>query len=132
MVDILKIVAVAIVTVFAHMLVKQIKPEIAIIIALVGSIIIISMTVDSLKSVINSFYSIFKSTGVNTALLTPLIKIIAIGYVAEFGANICVDAGVSSVADKILFSAKVIILMLALPIITQVVDMVVALLWINT
>ena len=126
--ELLKIVAIALITVFAHMLVKQVKPEIAVIIALVGSIIIISLTVNSLKSVISSFYSIFKTTGVDAALLTPLFKIIAIGYIAEFGANICVDAGASSVADKILFSAKIIILMLSLPIITQVIDMVVALL----
>ena len=126
--ELLKIVAIALITVFAHMLVKQVKPEIAVIIALVGSIIIISMTVNSLKSVITSFYDIFKTTGVDAALLTPLFKIIAIGYIAEFGANICVDAGASSVADKILFSAKIIILMLALPIITKVIDMVVALL----
>ena len=128
MLDILKIVAVALVTVFAHMLVKQVKPEIAMIIALVGSVLIISMTVNSLHSVIKSFYSIFKTTGVDAALLTPLLKIIAIGYVAEFGANICVDAGVSSVGDKILFAGKIIILMLSLPIITEVIDMVVALL----
>lgn len=128
MVDLLKIVAIALVTAFAHMLVKQAKPEIAVIIALVGSIIIILMTVDSLKSVISSFYGIFKTTGVDADLLTPLFKIIAIGYVAEFGANVCVDAGASSIADKILFAAKVIILMLSLPIITKVIDMVVALL----
>ena len=129
MVDLIKIVAIALVTALAHMVVKQAKPEIAVIIALVGSIIIISMTVNSLKSVISSFYGIFKTTGVDAALLTPLFKIIAIGYVAEFGANVCVDAGASSIADKILFAAKVIILMLALPIITKVIDMVVALLW---
>ncbi len=126
--ELLKIVAIALITVFAHMLTKQVKPEIAVIIALVGSIIIITMTVNSLKSVITSFYSIFKTTGVDAELLTPLFKIIAIGYIAEFGANICVDAGASSVADKVLFSAKIIILMLSLPIITQVIDMVVALL----
>ena len=129
MTDLLKIVAVALVTVFAHMIVKQTKPEIAIFITLVGSILIISMTVNSLKSVITSFFSIFKTTGVDTALLTPLFKIIAIGYIAEFGANICLDSGASSVADKILFSAKIIILMLSLPIITSVVEMVVGLLW---
>lgn len=128
MTDLLKIVAVALVTVFAHMIVKQTKPEIAIFITLVGSILIISMTVNSLKSVITSFFSIFKTTGVDTALLTPLFKIIAIGYIAEFGANICLDSGASSVADKILFSAKIIILMLSLPIITSVVEMVVGLL----
>lgn len=129
MTSILKIVAVALVTVFANLLIKQTKPEIAIIISIVGSILIISMTVSSLKSVITSFYGIFVKTGVNANLLTPLLKIVAIGYVAEFGANICLDAGASSVADKILFSAKLIILIMAIPIITELIDMVVALIW---
>ena len=128
MIILLKIVAIALVTVFAHILIKQVKPEIAIIISIVGSILIISMTVNSLSSVINSFYKIFTQTGVDTTLLSPLFKIIAIGYIGEFGANLCVDAGANSVADKILFSAKVIILVLALPIITTVIDLVVALL----
>jgi len=131
MITLLKIVAIALVTVFAHILIKQVKPEIAIIISIVGSILIISMTVNSLSSVINSFYKIFTQTGVDTTLLSPLFKIIAIGYIGEFGANLCVDAGANSVADKILFSAKVIILVLALPIITTVIDLVVALLWTN-
>ena len=128
MIDLLKIVAVALVSAFAYIIVKQTKPEMAIFITLVGSILIITMTVNSLKSVVSSFWGIFKSTGVDTVLLTALFKIIAIGYIAEFGANLCVDAGASSIADKILFSAKIIILMLALPIITKVVDLVIGLL----
>ena len=129
--ELLKILAVALVTVFANMLIKQTKPEIAILISIVGSIVIIIMAVDSLNSVISSFYSIFRTTGVESTLLTPLIKIIAIGYIAEFGANVCADAGASSVADKILFAAKLIILVISLPIITTVIDMVVILLWLN-
>ncbi len=129
MVDLLKILAVALVTVFAHMLIKQTKPEIAIIISIVGSVIILIMAVNILNSVITSFYKIFQTTGVETALLTPILKIIAIGYLAEFGAGICSDAGANSVADKILFSAKIIILVISMPIITTVIDMVVSLLW---
>ena len=129
MTELIKIVAVALVTVFAHMLIRQTKPEIAMIISLVGSILIIIMVVDALSSITASFFEIFKTTGVDSSLITPLLKIIAIGYIAEFGANICVDAGAGSVADKILFSAKLIILIVALPIITTVIDMVVALLW---
>ena len=128
MTELIKIIAIGLVTVFAHMLIKQTKPEIALLISIVGGIVIIMMAVNSLNSVITSFYAIFKSTGVNTSLLTPLIKIIAIGYIAEFGANICSDAGANSVADKILFSAKLIILAISMPIITTVVDLVVALL----
>lgn len=128
MVELLKILAVAIVTVFAHMLVKQTKPEIAMIISIAGSVLIIVMAVDALNSVISSFYQIFETTGVDTTLLTPLFKIIAIGYITEFGANICLDAGASSVADKVLFAGKLIILLVALPIVMTVIDMVVALL----
>ena len=126
--ELIKIVAVALVTVFAHILVKQTKPEIAMIISIVGSILIIIMVVNTLGEIVKSFYDIFKSTGVDTTLLIPLFKIIALGYIAEFGANICADVGANSVADKILFAAKLIILVVALPIITTVVDMVVALL----
>ena len=128
MTDLLKILAVALVTVFAHMLIKQTKPEIAIIISIVGSLIIIMMAVNVFSSVISSFYHVFKTTGIETALITPLIKIVAIGYIAEFGANICLDAGSGSVADKILFSAKIIILIISLPIINNVINMVVGLL----
>ncbi len=128
MTELLKILAVALVTTFAHMLVKQTKPEIAILISIVGSMLIIIMAVNVVNSVISSFYKIFQVTGVQTALLSPLLKIVAIGYIAEFGANICIDAGASSVADKVLFSAKVIILVIAMPIITTVIDLVVALL----
>lgn len=128
MIEILKIIGVALVTVFASMLVKQTKPEIAMLITIAGSILIIVMAVNTLGGVISSFYKIFQVTGVDSTLLTPLLKIVAIGYIAEFSANICQDAGAGSVADKVLFSAKLIILVIALPIVTSVVDMVVALL----
>ncbi len=86
------------------------------------------MIISSLKGVIATFHEIFKATNIDGTLITPLMKIVAIGYIGEFSANICVDAGASSVADKILFSAKIIILVMALPIITNVVNMVVGLL----
>lgn len=128
MTELLKILAVALITVFASILVKQTRPEIAMIISIAGSILIIVMIVDSISSVLYSFYGIFQTTGVDTTLLTPLFKIIAIGYITEFGANICLDAGASSVADKVLFAGKLVILLVALPIVTTVINMVVSLL----
>ncbi len=122
--ELIKIIAIALITVFANILVKQTKPEISILITIAGSVLIIVMSVDALSSVISSFYNIFEYTGVQTTLLSPLFKIIAIGYIAEFGANICLDAGASSIADKILFFAKITILIIALPIINSVIDLV--------
>lgn len=126
--ELLKIISIALVTVLAHILIKQTKPEIAILVAIVGSIILIISSINLLTSVINSFYEIFKKTGIETTILTPLIKVIAIGYIAEFGANICVDAGVSSIGDKILFCAKIIILIIIMPMLTSTVNLIMELL----
>ena len=70
--ELLKILAVAIITVFATMLVKQVKPEIAILISIVGSIIIILMMVNSLTTIINSFYSIFKTKKQNRLVIASI------------------------------------------------------------
>ena len=126
--DIVKVVAVGLITVIATIIVKQVKPEIAMLITLAGSIVIIIMTVQMLQNVFGSFINIFNKTGVSSALFVPVLKIIGIGYLCEFGANICMDGGCNSIADKILFCGKISILIIALPVINSVIDVVLELL----
>ena len=122
--DIVKVVAVGLITVIATIIVKQVKPEIAVLITIAGSIVIIMMTVNLLQNVFGSFLGIFDKTGVSSSLFVPVLKIIGIGYLCEFGANLCVDGGCNSIADKILFCGKIAILIIALPIINNVIDVV--------
>lgn len=122
--DIVKVVAVGLITVIATIIVKQVKPEIAVLITIAGSIVIIIMTVNLLQNVFGSFLGIFDKTGVSSSLFVPVLKIIGIGYLCEFGANLCVDGGCNSIADKILFCGKIAILIIALPIINNVIDVV--------
>lgn len=126
--DIVKVVAVGLITVIATIIVKQVKPEIAVLITLAGSIVIIILSIQLLQNVFGSFLSIFNKTGVSSSLFVPVLKIIGIGYLCEFGANLCVDGGCNSIADKILFCGKVAILIIALPIINSVIDVVLELL----
>ena len=121
---IIKILAVGIVTVFASIILKQTKPEIAILVNIAGGILLIILVVDLIGQLFNNFYGIFKATGIDNDLLLPILKIIGVGYLCEFGANICQDAGSSSIADKVLFCGKIIILIIAMPIIQSVVDVV--------
>ena len=122
--DIVKVVAVGLITVIATIIVKQAKPEIAVLITLAGSIVIIVLTLQMLQNVFGSFLGIFNKTGVSSSLFVPVLKIIAIGYLCEFGANLCIDGGCNSIADKILFCGKITILIIALPIINSVIDVV--------
>ena len=127
--EIAKVVAVGLITVIATIIVRQVKPEIAVLITLTGSIIIIILTIQMLQGVFGSFMSIFNKTGVSSSLFVPVLKIIGIGYLCEFGANLCIDGGCNSIADKILFCGKITILIIALPIINSVIDVVLEFLW---
>ncbi|MBQ8431051.1 MAG: stage III sporulation protein AD [Clostridia bacterium] len=127
-VTIVQIVVIGLATVFASLIIKQTKPEIAIMINIAGGIVLVFLVVNLLGDVWTNFYNIFKSTGIDSGLLLPILKIIGVGYLCEFGANICQDAGSSSIADKVLFCGKIIILLIAMPIIKSVIDVVLGLL----
>ncbi len=122
--DIVKVVAVGLITLVATIIVKQVKPEIAILITLAGSIILIMFVVQMLQGAFGNFMNIFNKTGVSSSLFVPVFKIVGIGYLCEFGANLCVDGGCNSIADKILFCGKISILIIAIPIINSVIDVV--------
>jgi len=126
--DIAKVVAVGLVTVIASIIVKQVKPEISMLITITGSLIIIIFIIQMLQGVFGNFMNIFNKTGVSNSLFVPVLKIIGIGYLCEFGANLCLDGGCNSIADKILFCGKIAILIIALPIINSVIDVIVGLL----
>lgn len=126
--EIVKVVAVGLITMIATIIVKQVKPEISMLIILTGSILIIILSIQMLQGVFGNFMSIFNKTGVSNTLFVPVLKIIGIGYLCEFGANLCLDGGCNSIADKILFCGKITILIIALPIINNVIDIVMELL----
>lgn len=123
--EFIKIIAIGLITSIAVLVVKQVKPEVAIVITITGSLLIMIMLVDMLASVIGVFELLVEKTGLDTKLFGSVLKIIGVGYISEFSANICSDSGSKSIADKIMLSGKIIILVLALPIITALVDIVI-------
>ncbi len=126
--DIIKIVGIGLITVIASMLVKPMKPEISIIIGLCGGILILSQTINYILDIVNAFTNIVEKTGLDFGLLKIVLKIIGVGYLTEFSASLCSDAGSSSIADKILFAGKIIILFIALPIVTKILEIIMELL----
>lgn len=126
--DIFKIVAAGIVSAIVITLVRQIKPELGILATAAASIVLLIMIINSLAEVIMSFAQIAEKTGLNGGLFTAVIKIIGVGYITEFAANICDDSGNKSMGEKILLGGKLVIMVLALPIVTSLIDIIVEIL----
>jgi stage III sporulation protein AD len=122
--EIAKIIGVALLTTFAVLVLKPTRPEIAALVSVAGGIVVLLMFVDSLHAVIVNITSIVNRTGIRSDVFGALLKIIGIGYLTEFASGICNDAGNQSMAQKVILAGKVIILVLALPIINNLIEIV--------
>ncbi|OOB78811.1 MAG: stage III sporulation protein AD [Epulopiscium sp. Nele67-Bin001] len=60
--------------------------------------------------------------------LTIIFKIIGIAYIAEFGHQMCKDAGEDGIGQKIQFAAKVMIFVVAAPVILALIELITQLL----
>ena len=116
-----KIVSIAIITCIACLIVKPIRSDFAIFISIVGGIIILFYTFSYISEV-------FNVSGASPTLYTVILKIMGIGYLAEFTASICNDTGNNGLADKVLLGGKIIILVMALPIISSILEIIMELL----
>ena len=126
--DLLKIIAIAIIAVIAITLLKPIRPEFALIIGVSTSLLIILLVADELFEVIYSFYQIAEITKIDKSVFTKVLKIIGIGYLTEFGNNICIDSNCKGIGEKIIFAGKIAIMTMSLPIFKSLIDIVVEIL----
>ncbi len=123
-----KIIGIALITCIATLIVKPVRPDFAIFISIVGGVIILFMLAGYLTDIFDVFNQIFNFTNVNSSLYKIIFKIIGIGYLVEFTASLCSDTGNNSLGDKVLLGGKIIILVMALPIITSILEIVMELL----
>ena len=126
--DLLKIIGVGIVTAIAVVVVKQVKTEFAVIVGLAGSVIMLIMIINQLSGVISYLSQIVTKTNIDIGLFNCILKIIGIGYLTEFASGICIEMGSPSIASKVALAGKVVILCLALPIITSLLNIIVGIL----
>lgn len=121
---IFRILGLCLVITIAIIVVRQTKPELAVLVGVAGSIVLFFYILDMLEQVFGVFKYILDSTGLDPQLFVVLLKIVGVGYLTEFGANICSDSGNSAVASKILLAGKLAIFVLSIPIIKSLIEII--------
>lgn len=118
----LKIAIIAVMAVFLALPLKNSKPEFSTMIIISGCLLILGCAVSKLGSIIEVVVSVKKYMGDEAVYLGILMKIIAITYIAEFGASICRDSGYSAIGNQVEFFGKLMILAVSMPIITTLLE----------
>lgn len=122
--DIFKVVGIGFAATFFAVLLKGWRPEMAIQISVAASVIIFFMLAPYIKTVIEMFRDISNQIGMDIKYIGIVLKVIGIAYVAQFGAEICKDAGESAVASKIELAGKIIIMTLSMPIMYKLIEII--------
>ncbi len=121
---IFQLVGIAFVTAVAALILKGTKPELAFAVTIAGSIILLLFVFEAFRGSMSIFGEIASETGIDSALVKILLKMVGIGYLVEFSAGILNDFGQNSVADKLIFCGKIVILVLAIPILESVLQLI--------
>lgn len=125
--EVIKIVGVSIFAVIMIIILKNYRPEMALVLSIITGIGIMLYAISKMSSVINVLNDLVSKSGVNTDFLLIIIKVIGIAYIVEFGKNVCIDAGQSSIATKLEMAGKAVIVVLTIPLISSLVNVLVGL-----
>jgi stage III sporulation protein AD len=120
--DIIQIVLIGMVATLLYIVLKDVNPSFAYVLLLITSIFILFLVIKQIGVIIQLLQSLGAKAQIQSFYIDTILKIIGIAYITELGSNITKDAGLSSVSAKIELAGKIFILLLAIPIITAVVE----------
>lgn len=123
--DIFKIVMIGLVAALLSSIIKEWKPQVAIVLGMAAGIIIFLLMLSKFNLVIQALERIASKADIDMVYLNTVFKIIGISYISSLGIELCKDAGQNSIAGKIEFAGKMLIIVLALPILMAVIDMII-------
>ncbi len=116
--DIVKVIGIGFLTLIITIILKEYKKEYAIYAVLIGGLIIIFYSMDTVKSIIDFINELSNKQDYNTGFITLLLKITGISILTEYAVSICKDSGENAIANKIDFGGKIIVISLSIPVIS--------------
>ncbi len=126
--SVLALVAFALVAVVCLVVLRPLRPELAVLLSVAAAALIFLALLPRIAQVVSLVTDLAARGGVEPAYLAAVLRIIGVAYVAEFGAQVARDAGEGAIAAKVELGGKVLILLLAVPILLGILSLVTKLL----
>jgi stage III sporulation protein AD len=120
--EIIQVVAFALIAAFLAAVLRERKPVFSMMIATVAGVIIFLRVAMYLATVLEFLTEMTIRANISLIYLNTLLKIIGIAYIAEFGSQVCRDAGEGVIAGKVEFAGKILILVMAMPLLAAVLE----------
>jgi len=114
--EIIKVVAFAFMALFIVLIFKDRRDDLAIQVSIAAGILIFLFMINKLTIIMSFLQTLANRASIDVVYLNTVFKILGIAYLASFCSEICRDAGENSIGAKVEFAGKILILVLAIPI----------------
>ncbi|WP_042315813.1 stage III sporulation protein AD [Desulfofarcimen acetoxidans] len=118
--EIIQIVGLGLIGAILAVILRQQKPELALMLSICVGVLLFLTVIGQISAVFNVLRDLAAQANISMVYVGTILKIVGIAYIADFGAQICRDSGESALASKIEFAAKILVLVMAVPIIIAV------------
>jgi stage III sporulation protein AD len=126
--NIFQIVLIGILATVLAVLMKSYNPALALLTSLAAGVIIFLAVLPLFADAIGFVRHLGEMADGMGAYTSLVLRVIGVAYIAELGASVCSDANESAIAAKIELAGRVIILVMAMPVIVDIVRIVTGLL----
>lgn len=120
----LRVTMIGLMAVFLAMVLKKDKAEFGLLVILAACMVLLSLSLDKVAEVVGVVRKLEGYLGEGSLYIGILLKMVGITYVAEFGANLCSDAGYQAVAGQIEFFGKLMIMAVSVPIFMSLIELI--------
>lgn len=103
-------------------LLRSKRPEMALQLALAAGALIFLLVLSRVSSVIDVLQDLAVRAKVNGFYLITILRVIGVAYIAEFAGQVLRDAGEGAIASKVEMAGKVLVLVLAMPILVAILE----------
>lgn len=124
----IKVVGIVLTALIINIVLKNYSKEFTFLINIVFTIIIFTLISKDLKGIVDRLTSISNEISVLLPYIKIMLKILGISMIAQLLSDLCRDNGENTLANQTELSAKIIILVTALPLFTTIMDIMIGML----
>ena len=121
--DIAMVVAAGIIATAIAVLLRQYKPEYALMVSLAAGIVILIALTRNILPVLDTINSLLSQSGMQKQYIAILIKALGICYLTQLACDTCKDAGESAIGAKIELAGRVAVLIVSLPLFESILSL---------
>ena len=116
--DIFQIACIAIVTTVLVLLLQS-RPELAMMVGLAGGVLILLQVLPYITNIVQAIEEVAQLAGIEMQYIGIVLKATGIAVLITVCSAVCKDAGQTAIAAKLEIAGRVVILMLSLPVLSQ-------------